>query len=347
MRNLEVHRLIKSYRAFIANRSDYRIGVIGQPDAGKSSLINAVVKLGDAYTAVHSDATLELKEYLFEDYGMLTDFPGVGTEEISVSQYKKLIMKSGIKQFIYVFSSKIKSSDIEIIKFLNKHKKRVIFVYNKTDALVDVKNKDDVEVLKRDKNLELKMILKNEQKDVEYIFVSTLTKIGIKELKANIQALFNAQKQDYKEKYNDAKMVESFLNYKTNTLIPKLFTPTFKKIIMRKNYLSIERTVLFHFRIEEDDIINQKRPWPSMQTYIELFEEENHVKANRLRDVKDIVILFRTAFKVKSINPIAVAFSSLIEVGIHNAFPIFQAITSYISEIKDIARTILLESREK
>lgn len=37
---MDKHPLIRAYTTFVRNRSNDKIGVIGQPDAGKSALIN-------------------------------------------------------------------------------------------------------------------------------------------------------------------------------------------------------------------------------------------------------------------------------------------------------------------
>lgn len=340
---MDTHPLITAYRTFVENRSSHRIGIIGQPDAGKSSLINGLIGKYKAPTAVHADATLELAEYAINDYGKLVDFPGVGTEEVTLSNYKKLVQTAAIDTYCYVFSSKIKEVDIEMIKYLVRENKKVIFVYNKVDTLVDVSFNHTTEQLKRDKDTELKVTLKPYIKEpLNYHFVSVKTSEGIDEFKQQLLNIFDAQKQDYIQKFKDGNMMESYLNYKTNTVIPKLFTPSFKEIVMKKNYITLERTIMNHFKIQEDDILEYRNDWISIQKTIERLEEANkNSKLNQIKDFAKIVQLFRTALKVKSIHPITAALGSLVEAGMTNAFPIFQALTTYISEIKDVARYIL------
>ncbi|KAA1039650.1 GTPase domain-containing protein [Macrococcus equipercicus] len=345
---MEIHPLVTSYQQFITNRSNHKIGIIGQPDAGKSSLINALNNNNTAHTSVHTDATLQTKEYAFDTYGILVDFPGVGTEEVSTGYYKKLIQQSGINHFVYVFESKIKEADIELIKYLAKNDKELILIYNKTDALVDITNHDTVEELKRDKNTELKVTLKPYiKKPVSYIFVSTLTQEGLDTLRQTITEIFQAQQQDYKEKYAADDMLESYLNYKAHSLLPKLFTPSFKEVVMKKNYQSLERTILNHFKIQEDDVLDYKKEWPTIQEHIAKFDHpEVKEKVSGLKELAKIAQLLRTVFKLKTLNPVSTGLGALFEAGVVNAFPTIQGLTNYISEIKDIARKILEASQE-
>jgi small GTP-binding protein len=346
---MDIHPLVTSYKQFVANRSDYKIGVIGQPDAGKSSLINALIPHAKAHTSVHTDATLETTEYSFNHYGKLVDFPGVGTEEVNTAHYKKLIQQSGINHFIYVFESKIKETDVELIKYLAKNHQSILFVYNKTDALVDITHHDTVEELKRDKNTELKVTLKPYIKQpLSYIFVSTLTHEGIDAFKQQLSAIFRTLEMDYNDKYGRTEILESFLNYKTNALLPKLFTPSFKEIVMKKNYQSLERTILNHFKIQEDDILEYKREWPTISDYMKMIESEQaKPKTSKLKEMAKVVQLLRTAFKLKTFNPISAGLGALFEAGAVNAFPMVQGLTYYISEIKNIARNILKASQRE
>lgn len=86
---MDKHPLISAYTSFVRNRSNDKIGVIGQPDAGKSALINLLCE-SKAYISVQTDATLDTKAYAYNDYGYLVDFPGVGTEVMTVKNIKKL-----------------------------------------------------------------------------------------------------------------------------------------------------------------------------------------------------------------------------------------------------------------
>ncbi|GGB08220.1 hypothetical protein GCM10007190_15240 [Macrococcus hajekii] len=338
------HPLVKAYRKFVANRTPHAVGFIGQPDAGKSSLINKLLPKAKAYTGVHTDATLTAQSYDYPIYGELIDFPGVGTEEVTLSQYKKMIKASNISTFYYVFGSKIRETDMELIKYLYKEKKEVHFIYNKVDAMVDVNHDDSLESLKHTKDTELKVMLRpyiKEQKD--YLFVSALTGEGIETLQQQLKTLFEAQYQVYLEQYNSAEMKESYLNYKVNSVFPKLFTPALKEVISRESYSVLERTIRSHFRVEADDVYDKFHMWPSIEKHIaQQGKPENTF--SHVMDFAKMVQILRSAFKLKSLNPIQSVLGSLIEMGLSQAFPAVQGIISYTNDIKAVAKNIIDQS---
>ncbi|WP_414045142.1 GTPase domain-containing protein [Macrococcus equi] len=348
---MQKHPLIKAYEKFVENRSLNKIGLIGQPDAGKSALINALCS-AKAHTSVHTDATLETTAYPFNDYGYLVDFPGVGTEEVSVQKYKKIIQNENIDHYFYVFSSKIKEVDVELIKYLSKQNKLITFIYNKTDTLVDVTGKDDQLTLMRDKDTELKVTFKPYIKSpLNYHFTSTLDGTGLDELKALIASIFKIEQQEYDKRYNDPAYLNSYLNYKVNSAFPKLFTPSFKNIVLKQNFKVIERIIMTHFKIQEDDIMERRNEWIDIDKFITEFEElkakEKSNGLSQLMEFTKVVQLIKTSFKMKSINPVTMAVSSIVEMGLNNTFPIFQAIAKYVDEIKKVAREVIEEDQKQ
>ncbi|UBH13294.1 GTPase domain-containing protein [Macrococcus armenti] len=345
---MEQHPLIKAYKTFVMNRSYNQIGVIGQPDAGKSALINLLCE-SKAYISVETDATLNTKAYAYNDYGYIVDFPGVGTEIMSVKRYKKIIQSINIQHYLYVFSSKIKAVDIEMIRYLVKQGKTVTFIYNKADTLIDVSGIETIDVLMHSKNTELKVTMKPfMDMHQSYIFTSVLNHSGINTLKETINKIFDAEEQAFYKRFTDVEYKQNYLNYKVNSAFPKLFTPSFKTIIMKENYDSLERTLMSHFKIQEDDIIERKHKWLKIESYVKSFEnEKSNQRMNKTIEFTKIVQLLRTSFKMKSVNPIISVITSVFEIGIVNALPKFQAINKYMDEIRKIADDIIAEEQNK
>ncbi|WP_165980700.1 GTPase domain-containing protein [Macrococcus carouselicus] len=335
------HPLVKAYRKFVANRTPHAVGFIGQPDAGKSSLINKLLPNAEAYAGVHTDATLTAQSYDYPVFGELVDFPGVGTEEVTLSQYKKMIKTSDITTFYYVFGSKIRETDMELIKYLSKEEKEVHFIYNKVDALIDVNHVESLESLKHTKNTELKVMLRpyiKTQKD--YLFVSALSGEGIEAMQARVKTLFEKQHEEYVENYQKEEMKESYLNYKVNSVFPKLFTPALKEVISRQSYSVLERTIRSHFKVEADDVYDKFNMWPSIKKHI---KEQNNQETTftQMMDFAKMIQVIRSAFKLKSLNPVQSILGSLLEIGLSQAFPAVQGIINYTNDIKEVARHIL------
>ncbi|WP_420496302.1 50S ribosome-binding GTPase [Macrococcus psychrotolerans] len=344
---MDKHPLISAYTSFVRNRSNDKIGVIGQPDAGKSALINLLCE-SKAYISVQTDATLDTKAYAYNDYGYLVDFPGVGTEVMTVKKYKKIIQNVNIKHYLYVFSSKIKAVDIEIIKYLAKQGKDITFIYNKVDTLIDVQGEDNKEALIRDKDVELNVMMKEIiHKKQSYTFTSVVDHTGIDSLKYVLDEIFVTEEALFISRYQDNKYKESYLNYKTQSAFPKLFTPSFKTILLKANYKSLERTIMEHFKIQEEDIIEHAQKCITIQELIDEFEQQNSdKKVSKAMALTKIVQLLRSSFKIKSVNPISMVVTSMLEVGISNAFPVLQAISKYMNEIRQIADDMIVEEQK-
>lgn len=338
------HPLVKAYRKFVANRTPHAIGFIGQPDAGKSSLINQLLPKAKAYTGVHTDATLTAQSYIYPEYGELVDFPGVGTEEITLAQYKKIIKASDIQQFYYILSSKIRETDMDLIKYLAKEGKEIHFVYNKVDALIDVNRTESSELLRHTKNTELKVMLRgvlNEHQD--YLFTSALSGEGIEALSEQIRQQMTMMYDEYLKHYQSEEMKESYLNYKVNTVFPKLFTPALKEVLSHQNYTILERTIRSHFRVEADDVYDRFHHWPSIEKNVREIEEQGS-SLMKMMDMTKMIQMVRSAFKLKSINPIQAVFSSLFEAGMAQALPAVQGMIHYTNDMKAVAKYILDQS---
>ncbi|ULG72121.1 GTPase domain-containing protein [Macrococcus brunensis] len=341
---MENHPLVKAYRKFVANRTPHAIGFIGQPDAGKSSLINQLLPKAKAYTGVHTDATLTAQSYLHPVFGELVDFPGVGTEEITLAHYKKIIKTSAVQYFYYILSSKIRETDMELINYLAKEGKEIQFVYNKVDALVDVNHTESKELLRHTKNTELKVMLRGalkEQKD--YLFTSALTGEGIETLREQIDQQMAEMYEAYLKHYRSEEMKESYLNYKVNSVFPKLFTPALKEVLSHQNYTTLERTIRSHFRVEADDVYDKFHQWPSIEKHVEEIEQQGS-SLTKMMDMTKVIQMVRSAFKLKSINPIQMAVSSLFEAGMAQALPAVQAMIYYTNDMKEVAKHILDKS---
>jgi GTP-binding protein EngB required for normal cell division/uncharacterized protein (DUF697 family) len=111
-----------------------RIALFGQPGAGKSSLINAL--LGEPLAAVgqRTDVTREEKAYEWIA-ARLVDLPGYDTERFPRDEYFDRFAVLSFDLFLCVTSGKLHESDTRFFRELRSEGKQCLFVRNKSDTL--------------------------------------------------------------------------------------------------------------------------------------------------------------------------------------------------------------------
>jgi GTP-binding protein EngB required for normal cell division/uncharacterized protein (DUF697 family) len=112
-----------------------RVALFGQPGAGKSSLINALIGREVAETGAHTDTTIAAHRYHHDgvDY---TDLPGFGTTQFPADNYWDRFQISDHDLLLCVKDGKFTMEDDRL--FFNELWKRgkvCIFVHNKADTL--------------------------------------------------------------------------------------------------------------------------------------------------------------------------------------------------------------------
>lgn len=335
------HPLVKAFHEYVENTIDYRIGVLGQVDAGKSALVNAIAD-ADTHISTQTDATRTISSHSYGERGQILDFPGVGTTEYSPKQYKKLIKKADLKHVLYVFSSKIREADEEIIRFLAKRKINIIFIYNKADTLVDVSGNREQKMLMHDKDTELHVTFKKYlDQPLRYHFVSVKDGFGIEALKAAIRPIFESKDAVYYQRIASAGYMEKFLNRKLNTLAAKLLSPGLKDTILQRAYRSIEEITEAHFLISPEDGEVIGKTIPRAADYINQAKNTDKGGMKSKEYISHLATLFSTVFKLRKLNVISFIVSTFGEVGIKNIYPVLKGTFEYVGDMNDFARDIL------
>ena len=162
-----------------------KIALIGQPGAGKSSLINALVGEPLFKVGVHTDTTTEAQEVAFGQL-IITDLPGYGTSAFPYDEWLEKFHPEQYDLYIFVFEGKLHDSDAKLFKSLKEWKQirhhPHFIVRNKSDQIWDENKKLD----------ELKDIIKEDvyskmgDKSADVYFTSCREKTGIIELKTAI-----------------------------------------------------------------------------------------------------------------------------------------------------------------
>ena len=132
----EFEKILQTIRA---NEASYaRLAVIGQPGAGKSTLINRLVGKKVAKTGQGTDTTIDAMEYEYE-LQKIVELPGYGTELFKFDDWKKRFRPQQYDLFIYVFGGKFSSEDDALFENLiawNAERRRPMFlVRNKSHEL--------------------------------------------------------------------------------------------------------------------------------------------------------------------------------------------------------------------
>ncbi len=146
----EVEEFIKTLDTGRIMREGLRISIIGKPNVGKSSLMNALLKENRAIVTAIPGTTRDTIEETLSIGGVpviLTDTAGIRDtedeiEKIGIEKSKEAFNKADLVIFILDLSRKLDEEDYEIIKVIGDRK--VICLLNKSDL-----NKElDVEELK-------------------------------------------------------------------------------------------------------------------------------------------------------------------------------------------------------
>ena len=177
-------RLIKLEKSFDNGKiikEGIKTAIIGKPNAGKSSLLNAILKEDRAIVTDIAGTTRDTIEEFVTINGIplkLIDTAGIReasdkVEKIGVEKSIKLAEEADLVIAIFDSSKELTEEDIEILKLIEN--KKSIILLNKND-LNPVISENDEKLKKSSKN-----ILK----------ISALNKTGIDELYEKISELFN------------------------------------------------------------------------------------------------------------------------------------------------------------
>jgi len=123
-----------------ADNVKLKIALVGQPGAGKSSLINKI--LGEKIFKVSpiTDTTRDAESHEFGNM-YITDLPGYGTSMFPIKQWVSRFNVADYDLYIFVFSGKLTDADGELFKYLEQWRKErehpYFVVRNKCDTIWD------------------------------------------------------------------------------------------------------------------------------------------------------------------------------------------------------------------
>ena len=173
----QISRIIKDAEQGKIIKEGIKIGIIGKPNVGKSSLLNTLIEENKAIVTDIEGTTRDIVEGTFILNGIVchvTDTAGIREtddiiEQIGVNKSRDIINKSDLIIFILNNNEQITSEEEKLLNDIKK--KPHIIVINKTD-------------------LPNKLVLDNDNT----ISISIKNNIGIEKLKNRIIELFNLEK---------------------------------------------------------------------------------------------------------------------------------------------------------
>ncbi|WP_104686753.1 tRNA uridine-5-carboxymethylaminomethyl(34) synthesis GTPase MnmE [Helicobacter felis] len=120
----------------------YCLGLVGKPNVGKSSLLNALLLKDRALVSSIAGTTRDTIEEYLELQGIslkLIDTAGIRTsqdtiEQLGIAKSLKSLQESDIVLAIFDLSTPLESQDRQVIALLLEHAKNIIVVFNKSDC---------------------------------------------------------------------------------------------------------------------------------------------------------------------------------------------------------------------
>jgi tRNA modification GTPase len=183
----EIKILLNTYQIGKVYREGIKVAIVGAPNVGKSSLLNALLNESRAIVTDIPGTTRDFIEEKFMFEGVLfqlTDTAGLREtddliEQEGVKRTKKRMEKADVVLWVKDATQQCKS---EYPDFVNDNK--IISVFNKIDLLDDSKKPDD-----------------SNERTENVVYTSARTGYGLENLK---QALFNITIGDLKKTENDS-----------------------------------------------------------------------------------------------------------------------------------------------
>lgn len=137
----EANRLIDSYNTGKKIKEGIKTVIVGKPNVGKSTLLNALLHEERAIVTHVAGTTRDVIEEIINIKGVplvLVDTAGIRktddiVENIGVEKSKQFIGKADLVLLVLDASKELENEDIEVINQIKENKKKVIVLLNKID----------------------------------------------------------------------------------------------------------------------------------------------------------------------------------------------------------------------
>ncbi len=231
----KLEKLEKSFDNGKIIKEGIKTAIIGKPNAGKSSLLNAILKEDRAIVTEYEGTTRDTIEEFVTINGIplkLVDTAGIRNakdevEKIGIEKSREIASTADLVIALFDSSKELDDEDLEILE-IAKNKKSIIIL-----------NKMDLEAKINEKNEKIK------QTNAPIIKISALKKEGIEKLEEEITKLFNLDEINL-----DNEIV--IINARHKNLISKAIENVKKTKETMKNEMPLDIVAIFIKDILED-----------------------------------------------------------------------------------------------
>ena len=179
---LKLEKLEKSFDNGKIIKEGIKTAIIGRPNAGKSSLLNRILKEDRAIVTEYEGTTRDTIEEFVNINGIpikLIDTAGIRTandeiEKIGIAKSREIANTADLVIAIFDSTKELTQDDLEILQLV-KNKKSII-ILNKIDLNNEIIDENNENLTKASKNI---------------IKISALNNVGIEKLYEKISELFN------------------------------------------------------------------------------------------------------------------------------------------------------------